>query len=239
MRTWFGSVLIGALLTGQAAVAAETLKFITIEAEPWASVDATTHKAVGFFPNLVHELEKRTGYKIVMTLSPYARIDHELESGLQDCTVVIITKERSRIAKVGEQISSHPLGVIARKGVPLHGYADLRNLSISVLRGADILPKFDGDATLKKEYDTDYYTGLLKIAHKRVDAVAGSIPTIRFLAQQKGLADTLGDNLVLQDVPISLQCSNRSKHLADMAKLNQAIKAMRSDGTMDKLSKGE
>lgn len=237
MRTWFGSVLIGALLAGPAA--ATELKFITIEAEPWASVDPATHKAVGYFPNLVHELERRTGYKITMTLSPYARIDHELESGLQDCTVVIITKERSRIAKVGEQVSSHPLGVIARKGVPLHSYADLKSLSISVLRGADILPKFDGDSSLKKEFDTDYVTGLLKISHKRVDAVAGSIPTIRFLAQQKGLADTLGDNLVLNDVPISLQCSNRSKHLADMPKLNQAIKAMRTDGTLDKLAKGE
>ena len=59
-----------------------------MEVAPWAYRDVSGIGYSGIFPDLVREMERRTGYEIVITLTPYARIDRELESHRQDCTMI-------------------------------------------------------------------------------------------------------------------------------------------------------
>ena len=128
-----------------------------------------------------------------------------------------------------------PFGIIARKGVPLSSYDDLTPLTISLLRGLKITPEFDSDTSLQKEYDKDYQIGLLKIAHQRLDAIAGAIPTIFYMAKQENHPDLLGDYLVMKKIPIVLQCSKKSPNLDVMQELNKVIQAMNEDGTLTRL----
>lgn len=211
------------------------LRFITIDVAPWATTDADSGEMVGVFPEVIKEIEERTGHDINITLTPFARIDRELESGRQDCTILITDENRAKLTRQGELLSYHSMGVIARQGVSLKNYSDLQSLTFSVLRGVAISVKFDADSNLKKEFDTDYLIGIRKIAHKRLDAIAGAIPTIRFLADQHGLSEHLGEQLSLEKAPLMLQCSKRSSNLAVMPELNRAIIDMKQDGTLEKI----
>ena len=237
MKKTVATIVAALTLACTTPVAAKDLKFVTLAAAPWASSDPNSHTPVGVFPDVVHELEHRTGHKINMALHPFARIDHDLEAGAQDCTIIVWNEERARIVVKGELVSTHVVGVVARKGVSLKTYEDLKPLTISVLRGLSLDPRFDHDPDLRKYFDSDYLTGIRKIAHDRLDAVAGALPTIAFQAEQEGLAGSLGDRLVLGEIPLLLQCAKKSQNLDAMPDLNKAIRDMREDGTLERIKK--
>lgn len=209
------------------------LKFITLEVTPWAYPGRDENKYLGIFPDLVKELKGRTGHDIAITLTPYARIDHELETGRQDCTMLIREKKRENIIFLGELIFNHAMGIVAHKSFPLKDYKDLYGLKISVLRALSITEQFTNDSLLRKEFDTDYEMGLRKIKHGRLNAIAGAIPTIQYLAKKNGLSDLLGEPLQLSLEPIYLQCSKNSKNLQYIDSINRAIREIKKDGVLD------
>lgn len=217
-----------------AGAMADELRFITIDAAPWAWVDGQG-RAQGAFPAIVAELERRTGHRIAVAIQSFPRIERALETGEQDCTIILWNEARARIVERGEPVYPMPFGVIARKGVALAGYDDLRNLRISVVRGLAIDPRFDADETLRKDFDRDYTMGLQKIAHGRLDAIAGALPTILYQAEIGGTAGSLGDSLAFTTIPLTLQCSKRSPKLGLLAGLNDAVAALRGDGTLARL----
>lgn len=227
-----GLVAALALTLGATAAPARELRFITIEAAPWASrVDAPE----GAFPDLVREIERRTGHVLSMSLQSFPRVERDLETGQADCTILMWRPERARVVERGETVYHMPFGVVARRGVKLESYEDLAPLTVSVVRGLTIVPRFDADAALRKDYDKDYASGVRKVVHGRLDAVAGALPTILHLARAEGMGDALGDRLVLSTVPLALQCSRRSPNLDAMAELNGALRAMAADGSLGRI----
>lgn len=208
-----------------------TLKFITIDVAPWAAQDPQSQKKDGAFFDIVHELQQRTGYQIQTSVTPFARVDRELESGYQDCTMLVPRPDT--LVVTGELVFNHSLGAIARKDLPLNTYEDLRELRISVLRGGSLNERFDTDDTLTKELDTDYIIGLRKMARGRTDAIVGAISTLQHMAEQEGISDVLGEPLVMEEMALYLQCSKKSRHLEAMPALNEALIEMRRDGTLD------
>jgi polar amino acid transport system substrate-binding protein len=216
-------------------VEAVELNFVGIEVAPWASLDKETGEYVGIFADLAYEIERRTGYEIKVTLSPYARINRELETNRQDCTILIVDEERENIIKKGEYLFSLPVGVIPKRSVVLGRYKDLYGKNISLLRGAAISHKFNSDQKLTKQFDTDYMIILRKLEYDRIDAIAGVIPTIQYLAKQEGLSKILGEPLSLSSEPVYLQCSKTSSHIQYLPVLNSAIKSIVSDGSIVKI----
>lgn len=208
-----------------------SLKFITIDVAPWAEHDPQRQHNQGAFFDIVNELKQRTGYDIQTSVTPFARVDRELESGHHDCTILV--PRPHTLVVPGELAFSHSLGAIARKEFPLNTYEDLRNLRISVLRGGSLNNRFDTDDNLHKELDTDYIIGLRKVARGRLDAIVGAISTLQQMAEQEGIADQLGEPLVMEEMPLYLQCSKNSPHIHAMPALNKALVDMRADGTLD------
>jgi polar amino acid transport system substrate-binding protein len=222
---------LGAVWLASASAWAADLRLITIDAAPWASID-DNQDAVGAFPDIVAEMERRTGHRIAVSVHPFARIDRELETGSQDCTIILWNEARSRIVDRGEDVYLMTFGVIAAKGVKLASYDDLYPLTISVVRNLAIEPRFDGDPALRKDFDKNYALGLQKIAHRRLDAIAGALPTINYQAKVDGLTDVLGDTLVMTRIPLALQCSRKSPNPGVLDELNQVIRQMKADGTL-------
>ncbi len=237
MTLWIRALIVaqlGIVLLVAGPARARELTVITIEAAPWASLDHSGG-AIGLCPDVVREMARRTGLTITVTLQPFARIGHELESGRQDCTVLVWNPEWERFALKGELVSTHVVGVVPRKGVTIRSYDDLHGLRLSVLRGLSLGEPFDSDAAIIKSFDADYLTGLRKLARSRADGVVGAVPTIRYLAQQDHLEAVLGGNFVMGEVPLLLQCSRKSANLDVMEQLDAAIRAMRIDGTMERM----
>lgn len=227
--------IVGSLMLMSFKVSAEELKFITLEVAPWAYRNEVTGDVEGIFPDIVTEIENRTGNKIVITLTPYARIDRELEAGRQDCTMLIREKERDEITDLGELVFYHPIGVVPHKSLQLKNYEELYDLKISVLRALNVTERFSNDNMLQKEEDTHYEIGLRKMKHGRVDAIAGAIPTIQYLAKKYGMHDLLGEPLQLSSEPIFLQCSHKSKKKDYIDSINKSIQSIKDDLSLDKI----
>jgi polar amino acid transport system substrate-binding protein len=203
-----------------------------LEVPPWAYYDESLNKFVGIFPAIVEEVERRSGHKIKITLTPYARINRELGASRQDCTMLISDAYREKETREGELIFNHPMGVIARKGLVLRKYSDLKDMKISLLRGSTVSDEFDKDEGLIKDFSTDYNISLLKLKHGRLDAIAGAIPTIQYIAKESGLEYILGSTLQLKLEPIFLQCVKKSKNIKYFDEINSAIKEMKLDSTL-------
>lgn len=225
-----GLLAMAGVLAAVPARAAD-LAFVSIDAPPWAGLD-DAGRPHGAFVDIVEDLERRTGHRISVTLHPLARVERELESGAQDCAIILWNAARARSVEVGATVYQMTFGVIARRGERLQSYDDLLPLSVSVIRNLRIEERFDTDTALRKDFDKDYAAGLMKMERGRIDAIAGALPTIVAQAARDGLGHVLGDRLVLSTIPLALQCSRRSAALAEMAELNEAIAAMRRDGTL-------
>lgn len=210
---------------------ARELKFITIEVAPWASVNADTGLREGAFVELTREIATRTGYDISISLTPFARVNRELESGGHDCTILIPLEEA--LVRHGELVSHHDMGIVPHRDIALSSYEQLQGLGISLLRGSAITERFDTDTDLDKIYDTDYLIALRKLSRQRVDAIAGAIPTILYLAETNGLKEFVGEPLKLGEVPLILQCSLASEQLDAMPTLNRAVRDMKADGIIE------
>lgn len=233
MRSLLCSIALAGVMLANLGQAAD-LAFISIDALPWAGLDAAG-RPVGVFADIVAELENRTGHRITISLQSFARVERELESGESDCAIILWNAARSRIAERGEAVYQMTFGVIARPGLTLASYEDLTPLSLSVVRHLRIDERFDADEKLRKDFDKDYATGLSKMERGRVDAIAGSLPTIIAHAVQEGLGHMLGERLVLSVIPVALQCSRRSPRIVHMPSLDMAIRGMRADGTLERL----
>ena len=148
--------LLGALLTvfamHSAADTPDKLSFITIDVAPWASINEAG-KMEGAFIELVNEISQRINRDISITITPFARVDRELEIGSHDCTI-LVPRPDTLVVK-GDVISYHPMGVIPRNGIEIAEYEDIQALKLSVIRGATMTPRFDEDTKIYKEYDTD------------------------------------------------------------------------------------
>lgn len=221
------------LCVGQAW--ARDVKFFTVEVTPWADYDAATDKRSGVFPDLVDEIARRTGHSITQRFMPFARLERELEAGTEDCGIFIWSDGRDAIAKKGEIVYQFPVGVVARKDVPVQSYADLHAMTVSIIRGLSISPDFDNDPKIKKDFMTDYLNGLQELAHQRVDGIMGALWTIRFTAKKEGLDQFLGGELALASEPLALQCSKKSPNIDLMPEFDKALHDMKVDGTTAKI----
>ncbi len=210
------------------------LKFITIDVAPWASINPETGQKEGAFVAIVDALSELTGLTIETTLTPFARVDRELEAGTHDCTILVPRDES--IVIHGELVAQHDVGVLSHKDNPIEDYGDLQGKTITLLRGSAISPEFDQDGNIDKVYDTDYLIALRKLDRQRVAGVAGAIPTLNFLAKKNGLADMLAPTLKLTDIPLIFQCSRQSAHLALMPLLNNAINTLKQTGQMEAIT---
>lgn len=239
LRPYFCGLLLSLLMTGSSIPSwaqqpqEKELRFITIDVAPWAYYDEQSQEFEGAFVEAVKELMRRTGYDISISLTPFARVDREMESGGHDCTILVPRSEE--IVVSGEFFSYHDIGLVPHKNITLNEYDDLRSLNISLLRGSAITERFDTDPELNKEYDTDYLIALRKLARQRVDAVAGALPTILYLAKKNNLDQHLGQAFKLTEIPLVFQCSRKSLYLDAMPAINRALEAMRADGTIDKI----
>ncbi|MCP8899646.1 substrate-binding periplasmic protein [Gilvimarinus xylanilyticus] len=229
-----GLLLVGVWMFSQHALAEPiTLKFISIQVAPWGWQDSESGEIRGAFAEMVKELDARVDADLSITLTPFARVDRELELGGHDCTILIPRPEEMVVR--GEVVGEHDIGVIPARDVTLNDYSQLKGKKVAVLRGASITSRFDADVTFQKVYDTNYLMSLRKLDRQRVDAVAGAIPTMRYLAEKNGLAGALGKPLKLGDVPLTLQCSRQSRHLDLLPALNRAVMDMKAEGVIERI----
>lgn len=237
LRKFIQSSLFG-LLSLNSVMAAE-LTVCMIELKPWAffSENTSASRLLGVMPDILSEFKRRSGYEIKERILPYARTELELERGSCDIAMMAWSDKRSTYAVKGTNFIPLDFGVIAKKGVNLRSYQDLKGLKISVAQGLSICPEFDADNELLKHLDKDNLTGIRKVHHQRADAVAGSILTLQYLIQQEGVHNSFGETIVLKKNDFSIAYSKQSQVVNNHKQLDAIFFAMKQDGIVGKIIK--
>lgn len=210
-----------------------------IQFTPWAQRNPDVNSPVpytGIVVDFLDEFERRSGHTTRRVLTPYARVELDLESGATDFAIMAWGDARSRYANKGTCLVPLDFGVRARKGVSVRSYQDLYKITTSASRGLKIDPRFDQDPDLRKDMVMDYTTGVRKTAAAHdSDAVGGSLSTINYVIASLGLEDSFGDTLVLNTTHITVAYSKRSPQIALEAEVQAVFQAMVADGTAKRI----
>ncbi len=244
-RQWAGGCIgwLG-LLRSSAAVAPSMpsrpppLRVAVIQMDPWGmsgSFDARPVAGLsGIVPELLDELERRTGLPTHRVLTPYARVEAELAAGLADCSILAWSEHRAAYAIKGCKLLALDFGVLPLRSIgPVGRVEDLLSLPVAVPRGLHVATAFDADARIPRYAVLDYAMGVRMAALRRgVYAVAGSIASIRAAARRQGLEGHFGSGLVLSQRPVTLSFSKLSAHLAQFDRIDAILNEMAADYTV-------
>ncbi|QDL52831.1 amino acid ABC transporter substrate-binding protein [Rhodoferax aquaticus] len=210
-----------------------------IQFDPWAMKNPdgqSPRLLVGIVPELLDEFERRSGHTTTRVLTPYVRVEKNLENGWNDFSLMAWGPVRAAYANRGTAFVPLEFGVRAHKSVSLKSYADLATITTSAPRGLKVDPRFDVDTELRKDYVVDYTMGIKKTAMRRdSQAVAGSLSTINNIISKLHLESEFGDTIHLNTTHFTVAYSKKSPHIADEAPVNAIFKTMVDDGTAKRI----
>ncbi|MEJ6004603.1 transporter substrate-binding domain-containing protein [Paucibacter sp. AS339] len=235
---WAATLLLGAL--APVAMAAE-FKVDLIQLDPWAKpnpdpVLAANEPYVGIVVDLFKEFERRSGHKTVRMLTPYARVERDLQLGDIDFSIMAWGDARAAYANRGTAFVPLEFGVRARQGVVLKKYDDLKAIVTAAPRGLKVDPRFDSDPAVRKELVLDYTQAVrITVSQRDAKAVAGSLSSLGHIIHKLGLESEFGDVLVLNTTYLTVAFSKKSSQLGAEAQVNAVFKTMVDDGTAKKI----
>jgi polar amino acid transport system substrate-binding protein len=224
-----------------ATAAATEFRVDLIQLDPWAKpnpdVGLRAKEAhVGIIVDLLNEFEHRSGHGTVRTLTPYARVERDLQLGDTDFSIMAWGEARAAYANRGTAFVPLDFGVKARKGVRLRSYEDLRRIVVAAPRGLKVDPRFDLDPDVRKELLLDYTQAVrMTMADRDAKAVAGSLSSLAHIIHKLGLEAEFGDVLVLNTTYLTVAFSKKSPLLAAEAQVNAVFKTIVDDGTAKKI----
>ncbi len=218
-----------AVLTAASPSQAQTI--LVPNNAPWAYTQG--EKTVGILVSVTQELGKRAGVPLTPREVPVARMIDSINTKQADFAMIgALTKMDGD--QIGD-IFSIPIVALARKGVSLKQYADLKPLNTAFVKGTNFGSAYDQDASLKKSEEPNFEQLLKKMQAGRIDAGIGSAPGLRFSAKVFDLTDSLGDSVKLIDTPLTLFAARGTLPPDTLDKVKTALAALRSDGSIDRI----
>ena len=211
----------------------QPLQAVIMETEPWGFYHPQTGEPRGIWLDIARELEQASGLEQSKHLVPYARAIDALAHGSADLSYLIRSSDRDAEVKHAGHLFYFGSVVQARKGIELQSYDDLQGLRIGVLQGIRLAPRFDQDEQLHKVRVRNYENMLAMLAGGRLDAVSGNSLSLAYLQQQLQMQELIGDRLVLQVTPVSVQFSRQSQQLEQVERIKKAVEHLREAGRIE------
>jgi len=196
----------------------------------------TDGKKTGILLDVLSEIRDASGVGLPVKTLPLKRLLLTLLRDMKSCTLVIdsqiITDNLDLVEPIGYELTA---GILPLAGVRLKDYSSLKEKLIAVPLGVQFDQKFDTDNSLTKLSTPQYLNAIKMMQARRVDAVAGAIPVIQYIAMQEGLSANFFDRpLILVKKNIYLACgSNLDKN--DRVKLQQAVISLRLKGKIQEI----
>lgn len=205
-------------------------------------------KGRGIDPDVVSELERRTGCKFETQVMARARIWADLASGDLDMSVSgIRNPERDRFAGFANYLSMKNYALVQKNAAArvhqAEDFVGLKALQFGVVRAFKHGEKQDQWLDqLRREKrvqeSPDVETVFRKLKEQRVDAMFSQPPVYRRNIAELGMQN----EVVVQDwtpgekgVPLGLILSKRRFSDADVARWQALLNQMRTDGTLKKI----
>lgn len=235
------AVVWAALLLLLAPTAAHSREVVmcTLNWAPYYGEDLPRN---GFFTALVRRAFDRGGHEAKAQFMPWARAKLEVKQGDRDVLLgAYYSDERAETYLASDSIYTDEVGIVTRKDlVDIRSFDSLRDLTDYTIghgRGYSVNEEFDNAEYLDKEAAKNQVLNLRKLYKGRIDMIAGSFASIRYLANQEG-HDV--DELVFLDPPLKTNTLHImvSRAIDDgeqlLADFHKGLREIRQDGTYDR-----
>lgn len=230
--------VLGMLLVASCA-SAQTLR---VAGDAWAPYSDESLLNGGLATDLIRTALVRAGYTTDYEQVPWARAVHGLSAGRYDVLInAWYSDDRARIGQFSGEYLHNRLRLLKRKSADID-YQDLAQLqpfSIAVVRSSAYSPAFDSATYLKKVPVANVPTALRMLAAGRVDLTVEDEYAARFALSRE--PDEVRDDVEFLPKPLSenglhiLVSLKNPDHEKIVADFNEAIAAMKADGSYDEL----
>ncbi|MFC4159825.1 substrate-binding periplasmic protein [Chitinimonas lacunae] len=229
MRRIFAPALLSAL-----ALPALALNLTTEDYPPYNMTQGG--KVGGLATEIVEEMAKRAQVPVKIGLFPWERAYNMAQSDPDTCVYSTTrTPQREALFKwVGPLVNNDWVLYAVDNAKPIAKIEDAKNAKIGGYRG-DAIAVFLKENGYKVEETTNDSQNPEKLKAGRIDYWATGKQLGAYLAKQKGITG-IKPILTFKETQMYLACG-KSVPDATITKLNDALKAMQGDGTMDKINK--
>jgi len=204
---------------------------------PFEMMDSETGEMIGFDMDMINEIAERAGFEVNLTTMEFSGIIPAVQTGSQEIAIagVTITEERAEIVNFSDPYYDSGLRIIVRAdNEDVATIDDLEGMTIGSKIGStsyDFLQDKFGDTAEITPYPgtSDMYMALLG---RNVDAAFYDAPNVAYFSQTRGEGRTkvVGPLYEGQQYGIVF---NKDSEWVEPA--NEALAAMREDGTYDEI----
>jgi polar amino acid transport system substrate-binding protein len=213
----------------------EELKFVTMEQFPYG-YKTEKGKPAGIWYDILNNIIQKSGISVRNEITPTKRIVSYYNSNVRSCTLLADNTEKEdnleNIGEIGQVLSA---GVLPKNGIKIEKYTDLKNLVIAVPLGIEFYNTFDNDLTINKVRPPQYLNAIKMLSKGRVDAVAGAIPILKYIAKLEGMSEReFGSPLIFITTNVMLVCT-KSVNKIVRNKLKVALTELKEEGGVKKI----
>jgi len=207
------------------------IKMLIMHQIPYGFKDENNEKT-GVLYDILYQIIKTSNMNKSINIVPPKRLVAMMQDN-KVCTIVANTpdiKIFDLIEPVGFKLTA---GILPAIGITLDSYSSLKNKVIAVPLGIIFDKKFHMDTTLTKVRPPHYINAIKMLKKGRVDAVAGALLTLKYIAKKQGMNLTSFNRpLILAQTELYLVCTTdiekdnrkRLKNAVIELKLNETIK---------------
>ncbi len=216
--------------------------------EPYAVYTFTDQdgQPAGVDVELLREVARETGCKLIFKELPWARVILEIQSGMLEVTTSASRNaERDGFAHFSVPYREAEVAIFVKKGQaqshPLESLASIKTTGfrLGAIAGYHYTDKFgelmkDPDFAAQIDVSVDYPTNLRKLVHGRIDGyIVDDVGVLVAEARALGIEDQIERHpLRFPGEPLHVMFSRESVDPGIVQAANRIIQAMRADGRM-------
>ncbi|WP_447530457.1 transporter substrate-binding domain-containing protein [Vreelandella sp. TE19] len=204
---------------------------------PFEMMDSETGEMIGFDIDIINEVANRAGFEVNLTTMEFSGIIPAVQTGSQEIAIAgtTITEERAQVVDFSDPYYDSGLQIIVRAdNDDVEDLQDLEGLSIATKIGSTsynyLQEELGDDAEITPYPGTaDMYMALLG---RNVDAVLYDAPNVAYFSQTRGEGRTKVVGPLYEGQQYGIVFHKGSEWLEPT---NEALAAMREDGTYDEI----
>ena len=239
MKKAFAAVLATAVLVAGAVEAKDLRVASNTTFPPFEFVNTKTQEITGFEMDLIRAMGKQAGYEVKITNMAFDGIIPAVLSGSVDvgASGFSVTEERKKRVLFTEPFYKSGLTVLVAKGNEdkIQGFKDLDGRQVAVQIGTTAAAKAKDIKDAKVQTFNNAGDAILELANGGCEAVINDKPVTDYmLVQSKSIAEqtTHLKPIATADLFAMVFAKNNSELKAEADK---ALKALKADGTFNKL----
>ncbi|MCG7591670.1 MULTISPECIES: transporter substrate-binding domain-containing protein [unclassified Halomonas] len=204
---------------------------------PFEMLDPDTGEMIGFDMDIINEVAERAGFEVNLTTMEFSGIIPAVQTGSQEIAIAgtTITEERAQVVDFSDPYYDSGLQIIVRAdNEEVSSTEDLEGLSVATKIGStsyDFLQQELGENADITPYPgtADMYMALLG---RNVDAVLYDAPNVAYFSQTRGEGRTKVVGPLYEGQQYGIVFHKGSEWVEPT---NEALAAMREDGTYDEI----